>query len=71
MTTILETTRLALRELVLDDLDFMAEMLADAEVMRYYPKRLTRELSTDWIERQIARYTTDGYGLWQIGRAHV
>jgi hypothetical protein len=25
----------------------MAEMLADAEVMRYYPKRLTRELSTD------------------------
>jgi [ribosomal protein S5]-alanine N-acetyltransferase len=64
MKTILETPRLKLRELVSDDLDFMAEMLADAEVMRYYPKRLTRELSTDWIERQIARYKNDGYGLW-------
>ena len=64
MATILETTRLRLRELAPGDLDFMAEMLADAEVMRYYPKRLTRELSTDWIDRQIARYRTDGYGLW-------
>ena len=61
---VLETTRLTLRELVPEDLTFMAEMLADAEVMRYYPKRLTRELSTDWIDRQIARYKTDGYGLW-------
>jgi [ribosomal protein S5]-alanine N-acetyltransferase len=64
MTTILETTRLRLRELIPGDLDFMAEMLADAEVMRNYPKRLTRDLSTDWIERQIARYKNDGYGLW-------
>ena len=64
MKTILETERLQLRELVPGDLDFMAEMLADAEVMRYYPKRLTRELSTDWIDRQLARYKTDGYGLW-------
>jgi RimJ/RimL family protein N-acetyltransferase len=42
--TVLETSRLRLRELVPEDLGFMAEMLADAEVMRYYPKRLTREL---------------------------
>jgi ribosomal-protein-alanine N-acetyltransferase len=63
-TFVLETARLKLRELVPEDLGFMAEMLADAEVMRYYPKRLTRELSTEWIDRQIARYKTDGYGLW-------
>jgi len=64
MKTILETARLRLRELVPGDLDFMAEMLADAEVMRYYPKRLTRDLSADWIAMQIARYAADGYGLW-------
>jgi ribosomal-protein-alanine N-acetyltransferase len=64
MKTILETARLRLRELVPGDLDFMAEMLADAEVMRHYPARLTRELSADWIERQIARYAADGHGLW-------
>ena len=64
MSQILQTARLTVRELVPTDLDFMAEMLADAEVMRYYPKRLTRDLSSDWIERQIARYMNDGYGLW-------
>jgi [ribosomal protein S5]-alanine N-acetyltransferase len=64
MNSVLETARLRLRELVPADLNFMAEMLADAEVMRYYPKRLTRELSADWIDRQITRYRTDGYGLW-------
>jgi len=60
----LETEHLKFRELTPDDLDFMAEMLADAEVMRYYPKRLTRDLSAEWIDRQMARYKTDGYGLW-------
>jgi RimJ/RimL family protein N-acetyltransferase len=64
MKTILETTRLRLRELAPGDLDFMAEMLADADVMRYYPKRLTRELSSEWIDRQMQRYKSDGYGLW-------
>jgi ribosomal-protein-alanine N-acetyltransferase len=64
VSTLPETTRLRLRELVPADLDFMAEMLADADVMRYYPKRLTRDLSSEWIDRQIERYRTDGYGLW-------
>ena len=64
MTPILETHRLRLRELVPEDIEFLAEMLADAEVMRYYPRRLTRELSGEWITRQIERYRTDGYGLW-------
>ena len=64
MKQILLTTRLRLRELTPGDLDFMAEMLADAEVMRYYPRRMTRELSAEWIDRQIERYKTDGHGLW-------
>ena len=64
MSWILETPRLRLRQLTPADLDFMAEMLADAEVMRYYPRRLTRDLSADWIARQMARYVADGHGLW-------
>ena len=66
MKTILETARLRLRELVLNDVHFMAEMLADAEVMRYYPRRLTRELATDWVQKQMARYHADGHGLWLV-----
>jgi RimJ/RimL family protein N-acetyltransferase len=64
MKTILETPRLKVRELVQGDLEFLAEMLNDAEVMRYYPKRLSRELSGEWIARQMERYASDGYGLW-------
>ena len=48
----------------LDDLDFVAEMLAHPEVMRFYPKCHTRSESAEWIERQLARYEKDGHGLW-------
>ena len=61
---ILETARLALREMSPDDLDFVAAMLADPEVMRYYPKCYSREESLTWIERQLRRYARHGHGLW-------
>jgi hypothetical protein len=63
---VLTSARLALRELVLSDLDFVAEMLADPVVMRYYPKPLTRVEAQAWIERQRARYARDGHGLWLV-----
>ena len=63
---ILETRRLRLRELTTKDLDFVAAMLGDADVMRYYPRRLDREGSLAWIERQQMRYARDGHGLWLV-----
>lgn len=62
----LQTARLRLRELETSDLDFVAEMLSDAEVMRFYPKPLSRAESLEWIERQRARYLRDGHGLWLV-----
>ena len=64
MITILETQRLVLRELALDDLDFVAEMLANPEVMRFWPKPHTRAEAAEWIQRQQERYARDGYGYW-------
>ena len=64
MKIILETPRLLLREMTLQDLDFVAAMLADPEVMRYYPHCCTREESEAWIRRQRVRYATDGFGFW-------
>lgn len=61
---ILETSRLRLRELEPSDLDFVAAMLSDVEVMRHYPKPLDRAESRVWLDRQIARYAEDGHGLW-------
>lgn len=48
----------------LSDLDFIAEMMGHPEVMRFYPKTLTRDESQAWIERQVKRYQDHGHGLW-------
>jgi RimJ/RimL family protein N-acetyltransferase len=64
MKQILETSRLVLREMLLSDLDFVAAMLADPEVMRYYPKCYSRREAETWIERQTNRCARHGHGLW-------
>ena len=61
---ILQTERLLLREMSLDDLDFLAEMLGHPEVMRYWPRPHTRDEAVAWIERQLQRYADDGCGYW-------
>jgi len=61
---ILDTPRLILREMSPDDLDFVATMLADPEVMQFYPKCYSREEAATWIERQMRRYARHGHGLW-------
>ena len=61
---IVETPRLILREMSLDDLDFVARMLADPEVMRFYPKCYSRVEAQTWVERQLGRYARHGHGLW-------
>jgi len=61
---LLETKRLGLREMGPGDLDFISRMLADPEVMRFYPKPYSREESQLWIDKQLARYRADGHGLW-------
>ena len=63
-TVILETARLALRELEPDDLDFLASMMADPEVSHHYDRRFSREAADEWLHRQLERYDTDGHGLW-------
>jgi RimJ/RimL family protein N-acetyltransferase len=50
--------------MTLDDLDFVAGMLADPLVMRFYPKTYSRQESEGWIRRQIDRYRDHGFGLW-------
>jgi ribosomal-protein-alanine N-acetyltransferase len=66
MVTILETARLLLRELVSADLDFVATMLADPDVTRYYERRFTRDEANGWLARQLRRYVDDGHGLWLV-----
>ncbi len=66
MRPVLETPRLALREMSPSDLDFVAAMLAHPEVMRYYPRLYSRDEAREWIERQLGRYARNGHGLWLV-----
>ncbi len=66
MKPVLETTRLVLGEMTLGDLDFVAAMLADPQVMRFYSSRLSRDESEAWVRRQMSRYAKDGHGLWLV-----
>jgi RimJ/RimL family protein N-acetyltransferase len=62
----LVTERLSLREMTWDDLDFLATMLGDPDVMRHYPKPCTREEAAAWLGRNLDRYANDGYAFWLV-----
>ena len=61
---VLTTQRLTLRELTAEDLPFLAELLGDSKVMRFWPAPLTREQAGEWIANHRQRYARDGYGYW-------
>jgi RimJ/RimL family protein N-acetyltransferase len=50
----------------LDDLDDMATLLGDPEVMRFYDRPKTREEARAWIEWNRRLYAECGYGLWLL-----
>jgi ribosomal-protein-alanine N-acetyltransferase len=62
--TILETSRLLLREFRQDDADALALVISDAETMRFYPAPFDRAGVEQWIERNQRRYADYGHGLW-------
>ena len=66
MKPVIETSRLSLREMSTADLDFIADVLAHPEVMRFWPKRYESDEAANWVKRQQARYAKDGIGYWLV-----
>jgi RimJ/RimL family protein N-acetyltransferase len=60
------TQRLAFRQMTADDLDDMAALLGDPEVMRYYPRPKDRDEALAWINWNQRLYRQEGFGLWLI-----
>src|SRR5512132_2287803 len=60
------TRRLAFREMTPDDLDNMAALLGDPQVMRYYPHPKSREEALAWIAWNQRLYREHGVGLWLL-----
>lgn len=64
MKQILETKRLILRELDMNDLDFLMELWSNPLAMRYYPKLYSRKEVQGIIERSMFRYELHGHAFW-------
>ena len=64
-----ESARLTFRDMTPDDLDDLALLLGDPEVMTYYPRPKTREEAAQWIDWNRRLYRTRGYGLWRLATA--
>jgi RimJ/RimL family protein N-acetyltransferase len=60
------TPRLAFREMSADDLDDMAALLGDPQVMRYYPHPKSRDEALAWITWNQRLYREHGFGLWLL-----
>lgn len=63
---VLETARLTLRKFTLDDVAALEAVIGDPIAMRWYPAAFNHEGVKVWIERNIHRYESDGYGLWAM-----
>ena len=68
MPNIVTTKRLFLRELELDDVDALFEILGDGDAMRYYPAPFDRDGVAGWIGWARQSYVENGFGLWAVIR---
>lgn len=66
MNFVLETERLILRELTLDDVADLSLVLSDEESMKHYPHAFSADEVRGWIERNIER-TVPNCGVWTLG----
>jgi [ribosomal protein S5]-alanine N-acetyltransferase len=63
---ILETPRLLLREFTLADVDGLEKVLGDPIAMEFYPAPFRTDEVRAWIERNMAGYQKEGFGLWAM-----
>jgi RimJ/RimL family protein N-acetyltransferase len=63
---VIETKRLYLRELVLEDTEELSKVLSDPESMQYYPDPFSKYKVEKWIQWNIDNYKKYNHGLWAV-----
>lgn len=63
---ILETKRLALREMTQADFPFLCKILQDDTVMYAYEGAFSTAEAQAWLDKQLGNYKNDGFGLWAV-----
>ena len=66
MKKILETNRLFLRELTLNDKMELLKILSDEESMKYYDHPFSEKEVENWIKWNIENYKKYNHGLWAV-----
>lgn len=62
----IETQRLLLRQLTNEDFSALCRILQDDEVMYAYEGAFSDDEARQWLDRQIASYHAQGFGLWAV-----
>ena len=62
----LETERLILRELQPSDYDALCRIMQDEQTMTAYEGAFSDAEVQAWLDRQLERYRTWGFGLWAV-----
>lgn len=63
---VIETDRLILRKLRIEDAPFLYQILSDNETMIFYPSPYDMNSVMKWINKSINSYTENNFGLWAI-----
>lgn len=63
---IIETERLILRKMDNGDYSALCKILQDEDVMYAYEHAFSDDEVDEWLKKQLARYETDGIGLWAV-----
>ncbi len=66
MKKVIETDRLYLRELVVEDKKALSKVLSDPESMEYYPEPFSDEKVEHWIQRNLDNYEKYNHGMWAV-----
>lgn len=61
---IMETNRMRIREMGVQDFDSLYRIFQDRDVMQYYPDIKNEEETRQWILWTISNYRKYGIGLW-------
>jgi len=62
----IETVRLILREMNMSDYEALYAVLTDSDIMQHYPYTFDETRVRGWIDRNVERYRTFGFGLWAV-----
>ncbi|WP_412899377.1 GNAT family N-acetyltransferase [Bacillus sp. 1P02SD] len=63
---LIETERLYLRKMVLEDAEELSKVLSDPHSMQYYPEPFSKDKVKKWIQWNIENYKRYKHGLWAV-----